>query len=300
MKTLIPIFLFFSITGYGKRIYTISKEDFIQQFKDTASLLQVYCANHKGERVWLNTNLNTKLTIRLKDNSEKKLFLYKTTLKGSTIESEVLTTWSLFSYKKISIDINDVQTLSIVKEAYDEYERPYFSLDSVRTLVQFKNDSLSREYSTGTELVIYLKEKNNPDADTIAILINACYHLKFKDGNEAVFGVVQKITEDSIYISNSFNEAMAKANKKEYKIFAYPIQQLSELNLLKSTGRKFKKLKFQDLDITIVRINRTDHVCPCWFRFRRYDGEIYFNRDWRTEFGWAGISEQNGRPIWHE
>ncbi|WP_336514162.1 hypothetical protein [Pollutibacter soli] len=299
MKTLLTFLLLASVSCYGKKVYTLSKNDFIYQFRDTTNLLQVHCINEKGLKVWLHTTAQTILVAKMQESREKKLILYKVTLKGDAIEAIEYNVW-IPSKKIISINIDSVHSFEIEKNGFQEYERPYFSLDSARALLKFKNDSLANAYTGGEEFVIYMKEKNNPAADTIAIIENACYHLKFKDGNDAEFGVVYKITKDSISVSNRFNEAIAKRDKKEYRIYNYAISDLAELSVFRFKGQKFRTLKFTDYDILVSTVPKADHGCPCWFSLVRYNGEVYFYRYWRTENGFAGISEQNGRPIWLE
>ena len=48
---LILIFSCLSFTIYGKKIYTLSKEDFIKQFNDSSYLNIIYCNDKIGNKV---------------------------------------------------------------------------------------------------------------------------------------------------------------------------------------------------------------------------------------------------------
>lgn len=303
-KILLAILLLISVSCFGKHIYTIPKADFINQFSNPKSLSRVYCFNEEGNKVWFMTTKNTLLTLKLKDNNEKVLILHTVKYDSETIEAIEFNTWSLsmLPKKKTSIfNIGDVESFTMERRFNDhEYEMPFFNLDSIRNVVRSKNDSLRKEYAAGTEWVICLTAKEKPDGDTLAIRSNASYHINFKDNNRVEYGVVKKITQDSIYISSSFNKAMAASSKKEYTIYQYPINDISGLRLLKSDHYSAREIKLEDYNIIIKKIDKVILGNPCWYAADPLRGEIKFYRFWRTDRGFSGITEIDGKAIWYE
>ncbi len=206
VKLLISILLLVPTLTFAKKNYTISKNDFINQFSDTIDSRRIYCFNKVDEKVFVGVFENTELTLNL--NNEKKRILILSTIKfqNDIIEAtEITPIW----HKKVycEIPLNDVLELSI-KRKFIIYETPYYNIDSCRKIRDFKNDSILKEFSKGNGIEILLISKKVHDKDTIYILKGACYHLNFKDNNRIEYGVVTKITEDSIYVSNNFHSKL--------------------------------------------------------------------------------------------
>jgi hypothetical protein len=140
-NTLITFFLIISFSCFGKHIYTLSKGDFIKQFNDSFTSNKIYCFNEKENKVWLVFNHNSTLTIKLVNGKTKELLLHTISYKDGIVLASVYNTWYP-SNKKTFFNINDISSLTIQRK-YQEYELTYFNLDSLRSLVIFKNDSLS-------------------------------------------------------------------------------------------------------------------------------------------------------------
>lgn len=294
-KILLAVLMFVSLSCFGKKEYTISKSDFISQFTNPYGL-RIYCFNETGARVWLHCNKNTQLILKLKSNEEKVLMLETVKYVNETIEAIEYNVW--MPGNKVSIfAMDDVQSL-IIKRKYQEYESPYFNLDSSRNIAKLKNDSLKKEYSAKKELTIVLPAKSNKD--TLLISPDACYHINFKDNNQVKFGVVQQITKDSIYISSSFNAEMAAKDKKDYTVYQYPISDISGLSLLKSGGYSYRTINIGDYDVLVKKADKSSSFMPYWYAVNPGNGAIKFYRTWLTDSGFLGITETNGRAIWYE
>lgn len=295
---LIILFSILSLTAFGKKTYTLSKDEFIKQFNDSSTLDRVYCHNEKGNKVWLYVNKNSILTAKFIDKTEKELMLKSIKYFNGEIKAIEFNIW-IPSNKTNKYNLSSIISFSI-ESKNQEYERPYFDIDSIRVLNHSKNDSIKKIYSTGNENVIFLILKNPKKKDTILIMENACYNIKFKNNIETEYGVVQKITKDSIIISNSFNQNMANENKKEFKIYQFAINEINEIKLLKSGGYSYKTIKSEDFKIQIHERNKEIKSCPIWYSWDSISGEIGFYRLWLTEGGFSGIKEKEGKPIWYE
>lgn len=297
---LMLIFTFLSFIAFGKNIYTLSKEDFIKQFSDSSfsydrlRLSRIYCHNEKGDKVWLYFNQNSILIATLNDNRKKELMLHSIKYVIDEIQAKEFNVW--MPRNKI-YKINEIASLTIEKK-YKGAESPYFNVDSVRVLCDNKNDSIKKLYSTGNEYVVSLILTNKRKKDTLLIMEKACYHMKFKDNSETVFGVVQKITKDSIIISSSFNQNMANWHKKEFKIYHFPINDISEIKLLKTGGYSFKTIKMEDVPFEVIERKKEIKNRPIWYSFYATLGEIDFYRAFFIEGGlFGGVAEKGGNPI---
>ena len=298
MKILTAIFLFVSFSGLGQKSYSISKDDFIRQFGDTSKLYRVCCINKKGDKVWLRNNFGNgfPLTLELKDDKHKTIKLQSgARYKDGKVEGVTLN--QVFSMgKRISIDLDEVSSISLLSD----YETPYFNFDSCKNLFRFKNDSLFKCYSSGTQTVIYLKPKSEIDKDSFLICENACYCINFMDNNNIKNGVVSKITKDSIYIYNSFDANTAKAENLEYKLLQYSIYDIKELKPLRGGGYSYKTISVKDYDIIIDEVEKSKLICPCRFRINPRSGKIEFYRGLLTLNGFYGLTEQDGKLYWDE
>lgn len=292
----IAILLFISLAGFGKRIYTIPKSDFEKQFNDSAEVDQIYCFKENGEKVWLRPNKGTILNFNLNDGSKKKIILRTIRYKNGIITATEYNAWDI-KIKTQFFNFADIASFTIQRKGETEFA--YFDVDSCRKELRFKNDSLDKEREGTKRLVIYLIEKNTSSPDTISIEEAACYNMKFKDSGSVEFGVVQKITSDSFYISNYFNPDVAKAEKKAYQIFRYANTDITALRLLPSGGFHFRIKNASDYDIKVVAdtrpINRN-----CWFTMYRGTCRIFFVRAWLTLRGFYMVTEAEGKVAWHE
>jgi len=300
MKSRVILFLLvlISVSSFGRKRYNLSKEDFINQFNESQYLNKVYCQNNLGETVWLFCNENTILNIVFKDSIRKKIMLQKTKLKQGIIETVNFSIWWPRN-KIVKYDFNKVVEIYI-EQKYQEDERPYFDIDSVRIECKKKNDSLRNHYNYEIENYILLIEYQKNSKDTIRIIENACYNITFIDGVQTKIGVVNKITNDSIFITNYFNSKIALKSKMEFIQLGYSIKELKSISLHKSGGYGYKEIEIVSRNIIIKNRSRDVSNMPYWFTYYVFDGEIRLYRIWLKENGYFGISEQDGRAVWYE
>lgn len=297
-KVLLAIFLLISFSCFGKKKYTIPKADFQKQFEAGIKENTIYCYKEDGSKVWFSFNKSTNLTIKLLNNEEKVLELHTVKYKNGIIEGRPFNVW-LTSRKIYAINIDEVKSFHLERK-FQESEQVFFDIDSSRNLAKLKNDSLSSRYLSRDELMINWVPKANVKKGTLLIRENACYNMVFKDGIRTENGVVQKITQDSIYISNTFNQEWAAGNKKEFKVLGYAIQDIMQLRVLKSGGYSYKELKAEDYDMIITKANKDNLSRPYWFAASYGTGEVGFYRAWLTERGFLGIMQKEGRIYWYE
>lgn len=298
---LVAVVVFFSMCCFGKQ-YTLSNADFIYQFSGGATPERhIYCTDKKGEKVWLFYNDGTLLSVSTKSGKKSELLLYSVKYKNGEIEGVKYNALigNMGGGKVLTFHIDEVESLGI-KTLVQASEYPYYNLDSVKGFTCAFNDSVKKDYASGSEWVIKLIPKDKAVKDTFAILTNACYHISFKDNNRIQYGVVMKITQDSLYISNSFNANTAAKEKLTYKVCAYPVKDISVL-ALKATGRfPDKIINTANCDIAVVQEEKANIMQVCWYSFNPVNGEARLYRAWLTADGFTGIGEQYGHAVWYE
>lgn len=300
MKNTVFLFLLviISISSFGVKRYNISIEEFINQFNESKYLNRVYCQNDSGEIIWLICNENTILNLVFEDGIRKKVMLQKTKLIDDLIETIDYNVWWP-SNKFTNYNLEKVKEIYIERK-FGEYERPYFNIDSVRIECERKNDSLKSYYDTREEYYLLMIDNKENLKDSIYIIENACYNITFRDDVKTNYGVVNKITADSIFVTNYFNSAMAIKNKSEFNLLKYSLDELKSLSLLKSGGYGYNTIEIKERELIVDIRSCNISNMPYWFSFYDSDGKIKLYRLWLKENGYFGISEQNGRAVWYE
>jgi len=303
VKTFHTILLFICFSTYGQSNffeqpkYSIPSDDFVTQFSDTSNLSRIYCYNKKEKKVWLTNVRDYLLTLKLKDSNSKKIELVSAKYKNGIVEGVELRREALrkaSANRPVTLNFSDVSSITI--QSYHSVESPYFDFDSCKKIWKWKTDSLSEHYSNGKEVVLYLISKK----DSLLICADACYNINFNDNIHIKNGVVQKITTDSIYISNSFDSNTAKVNNGEYKILRYSVYDIKNLKLLDRGGYTYKNISASDYNIVPLEMERNKLVPSCWFKINSYSGNVDLFRAVLTMSGFRGIREENGKLYWYE
>jgi hypothetical protein len=297
-KIFLAAFLLISLSCLGRKKYTIPKEDFVKQFSAGVKPTRIYCYQEDGKRVSLLFHKGTNLTIQLLNKEEKVVLLHTVTYTNGIVEGVVYNVW-LPTQKTCKVNMDEVNAF-YVERRFQESMMEYVNIDSSRSLVRQKNDSLARSYLSREEWMISWVPKANAKQDTLQIRENICYHIVFKDHTTTEYGVVQQITPDSIYISNTFNPEWAATNKKEYRILVYAIHDIMQLRLLRSGGYSYKEKNAEEYNIAVTKANKNNLPFPCWFAVNVATGEQDLYRGVLTDGALKGIMEKNGRVYWYE
>lgn len=292
-KAVLVVFLLLSMPSFGMKKYTIPREDFLKQLsRGSIRPDRVYCYREDGTKVWLLYNKSSILTIKLTNKGEKEVLLHSVRLKNGMIEATVYNVW--WSGKKVySISINDIHSFYIERKTQESVMN-YVDIDSSRQLARLKNDSLKNSYAQRNEWMISWEGHK----DTFYIRENACYHMDFKDNNQTAYGIVQKITKDSIYISNVYNPDWASVHKTSYRMLVYAIPDITQLRLLKPGGYGYKAVQSKDYQVVITHAERKN--LPVWYAANPGSGEPELYHAWLTLNGFRGIREEKGKIYWFE
>jgi hypothetical protein len=286
-----------NISGFAKGKYTISKADFVSQFSNPDKLDKIYCKNEKGEKVWMDRLYNSTLYIRFDGDRKKNIRLSSIRHKNDSIIGYYSDRVKEIDRNKFKVALNNVDAIYIIASQYERIY-PYYDTDSLDHSFQLRTDSLYKSCIKGGQKRINMVSKST--LDTIVIALGVCYNMEFNDGTSTNYGVVKEITTDSIFISNRINENQASFDNVEFLILAKPISAITAIVVLKSGGYSYQNLNITDYDITVESINEKNRWCPYWFRISYFDKKLIFYRVWRTQRGYIGISENEGKIYWAE
>jgi hypothetical protein len=274
--------------------YTLTTQDLVTQFSDTIKYNRISCKDDKGDIVWLYLNAHTSLQILEKNQSKPLEFnIYSTRCSNDSLKGKLQN----FRGTDRSISLDDISTISL-KTIFPK-ESIFFNLDSCKKIVTEKNDSLDKICLSKNELAIYLVPINNnaPIKDSIGIFTNACYFINFTN-SQIKRGVITKITEDSIYITNAFSKEVAIRSKIEFKVLKYRVDEITSIILYHESGIIANKLDRKDYKFITKEINSLDSYCSCWYVCDEFTGDIWLYRDELTAIGYVGVKEINGEVYW--
>ncbi len=203
------------------------------------------------------------------------------------------------SSKISTFNLDDVEALNITRK-FQENDIPFFDRDNSRRLTKLKNDSLKNMYATGSATILHFIAREKTGPDIFYITPGACYHIYFKDGTKTAFGIVERITEDSIYITSHISTDMAVVAKEPYNVYRYRHSDISALRLAKSDGFSAKMVNIGDYIMAVRKVEKTTLGYPGWYAWSTSSGEINFYRPWLMFNGYRGITETAGRAVWYE
>lgn len=286
-----------SISVFAKDKYTISKVDFISQFSNPEKLDKIYCDNEKGEKVWMDRLHNSSLYIQFDGDRKKSIRLSSIRHKNDSIIGYYSDRIKENERNKFKVALNNVDAIYIIAGQYERIY-PYYDTDSLDHSFQLRTDSLYKSCLKDGQKRINMVSKST--FDTIVIALGVCYNMEFNDGASTMYGVVKEITTDSIFISNRINEKQAIFDDVEFSILAKPISAITAIIVLKSGGYSYQSLNITDYDVTVESINDKNRWCPYWFRISYFNKKLIFYRVWRTQRGYTGISEEEGKIYWAE
>lgn len=271
--------------------------DFSETFADTSSPEQLICRNEKGEKLIAGYSHNARLKLLLKDKSEKTILSSSVKFSKDKIIATYLTKfWE--KEKACEIALDEIETITI-REMWIAWTIPYYDLDSLQNQQRNKMDSLVKEYATTDRLFLELIPKNKQQTDTIRVFENACYHLEIKNNQEFQYGIIQKITSDSITISTVFSPSQTNTLNKNSQ-FQFSLQDIKKINALKSGGIGVKAFLVSDYELSTKQSPKNLPIVPCWYSISRINGELYFYRLMLTEDGFKGIRYENDKYYWFE
>lgn len=298
--TLFTVLMLFVATVNAKHIYTLTKADVIAQFSNRTTD-RIYCYNENGEKVWLRY-IKKPETVLIANGDEGKPFVLNTVkYYNDTLAGVAYTSFQL--KRKIQyLNTRGIDTFTIETKGGPylypvEKEAPFVNFDSCRKIAKAKNDSIVNAYATGTELILQLVAKDRATNDTLPILTGACYNIKFKDGNHVMWGVVKKLNQDSIYITSSFDAAVAAKEKKAYKVYQYAIGDIAGFELLKRDHYTARKVDVADYDMMFEHVDRALLKHLWSYSIDHYYGTLMFDIPYLEDRHFSAIADQDGHPV---
>lgn len=164
------------------------------------------------------------------------------------------------------------------------------------------------DFGEGNVLIVIKKGKEFTDLTDLrksgkgfAIKMEAIYSMEFEDGQRYESSVVKSITEDSISITNFFNENAAKLAGQPFKLITYPLSSLKYVRFIddRMLSLYSRKNIQKSSDVMVKKMDRAK-MCPAVIQFRDRNNEMKVCHFYLTSQGYDLLYESNGRVYYLE
>lgn len=164
------------------------------------------------------------------------------------------------------------------------------------------------DFGEGNVLIIIKKGKEFTDLTDLrksgkgfAIKMEALYSMEFEDGQRYESSVVKSITEDSISITNFFNENVAKFAGQPFKLITYPLPSLKYVRFIddRMLSLYSRKNIHKNFDVMVKKMDRAK-MCPAVIQFRDRNNEMKICHFCLTSQGYDLLYEDNGKVYYME
>lgn len=182
-------------------------------------------------------------------------------------------------------------TLNINKEEPFDYKK-YYDCD----------------FGEGNVLIVIKKGKEFTDLKELkksgkgfAIKMEAIYSMEFTDGKRYESSVVKNITQDSLSITNFFNENAAKLAGETFTQITYPLSSLKYIRFIddRMLSLYSKKNIQKNFDLIVKKMDRAK-MCPAIIQFKDRNGEMKVCHFYLTSQGYDLLYESDGRVYYLE
>lgn len=183
-----------------------------------------------------------------------------------------------------------IDTLNVNKEEPFDYKKYYDCTSGEgNVLIAIKK----RKVFTNLEDV-------RKSGNGFAIKMEAVYSMEFEDGKRYESSVVKNITQDSISISNFFNENAAKLAGKSFSLITYSLSSLKYVRFINDRMLSmYNKKNIQKNYDLIVRKMEHAKMCPAVINFKE-KGEMKVCHFYLTDQGYDLLYEDKGRVYYLE
>lgn len=164
------------------------------------------------------------------------------------------------------------------------------------------------DFGEGNVLIVIKKGKEFTDLTDLrksgkgfAIKMEAIYSMEFADGQRYESSVVKSITQDSISLTNFFNENAAKLAGQSFKLITYPLSSLKYVRFIDDRMLSlYSKRNIQkNFNMMVKKMDRAK-MCPAVIQFRDRNNEMKVCHFYLTSQGYDLLYENNGRVYYME
>ncbi|WP_313000086.1 hypothetical protein [Chryseobacterium gleum] len=164
------------------------------------------------------------------------------------------------------------------------------------------------DFGEGNVLIVIKKGKEFTDLTDLrksgkgfAIKMEAIYSMEFADGQRYESSVVKSITQDSISITNFFNENAAKLAGQPFKLITYPLSSLKYVRFIDDRMLSLYSKRNIQKNFNMM-VKKMDHakMCPAVIQFRDRNNEMKVCHFYLTSQGYDLLYENNGRVYYME
>lgn len=274
--TFISVFFIF-ISFIGCKRYEITKTDFVSQFKNGFNKKEIICNDKNGKRILVDTKSS-----RIRIESQSALLN-----SISIINDSVVFKSSQFQKTTNKKSLNDLTKINLIVDF--PIERKYINEDSVIKRVSELNDSLKKTFKK--TCFIKITDKKN---DSISIIEGVCYNLVLNQKKKYNHSAIERVTSDSIYFYNYFNENIAKKLNNNYLLIGYKLNEIKKIILFKTDSK----------NSTLVEVHNSTFKCTEAIELKPFyvwntnSQHIEFYRYEFANTGFQLITERDGEIFW--
>ncbi|MDR3026268.1 hypothetical protein [Chryseobacterium sp.] len=164
------------------------------------------------------------------------------------------------------------------------------------------------DFGEGNVLIVIKKGKEFTDLKDLrksgkgfAIKMEAIYSMEFTDGKRYESSIVKSITQDSLSITNFFNENSAKLAGKPFEIITYPLSSLKYIRFIDDRMLSLYSRKNIRKNFDLI-VKKMDHakMCPAVIDFNDRNGVTKVCHFYLTSQGYDLLYESDGRVYYLE
>lgn len=164
------------------------------------------------------------------------------------------------------------------------------------------------DFGEGNVLIVIKKGKEFTDPKDLrksgkgfAIKMEAIYSMEFTDGKRYESSVVKNITQDSISITNFFNENAARLAGEPFKLINYPLSSLKYVRFIddRMLSLYSKKNIQKNFGLIVKKMDRAK-MCPAVIQFKDKNDEMKVCHFYLTSQGYDLLYEDKGRVYYME
>ncbi|UTX50680.1 hypothetical protein [Chryseobacterium sp. MA9] len=164
------------------------------------------------------------------------------------------------------------------------------------------------DFGEGNVLIAIKKGKEFTDLKDLrksgkgfAIKMEAIYSMEFTDGKRYESSVVKNITQDSLSITNFFNENTARLAGQPFELINYPLSSLKYVRFIddRMLSLYSKKNIQKNFDLIVKKMDRAK-MCPAVIQFKDKNDEMKVCHFYLTSQGYDLLYEDKGRVYYME
>jgi hypothetical protein len=260
---------------------------------------RIACIDKNNHKVWLYLDKNVRLHVKPK-STKSFTVLGLTTVKFKYDSVFGIYSGGIGSYKRIPF--LDIDTSYIIAEFARKSK--YFNNDSLLRIAESKNDSIKKIIDSYSFNLLHVNNRIKSNRSGISdsdsgfnIGPNLICNLRFANDLTIYQGLVTKITNDSIFLTNCFSDSIAHNFKIKITELGFKITEMTEILLQNFYTHKYTFVHIKDCELIVKNVNNKQvkmGFSP-WFAVNEIDGIVFKFYPYLFMNGYFSVIEKGGK-----